>query len=128
MVLGMILFLGIVFMVIYILSARPTRSIQLSLSGVAIQPFRQFNGQVLHCGSTWSPTEDFDLLYILYLKVILPGSKSLSNRALLTSALSKGTTEIQNLLESEDTRSMISSLEQLGVKYAWILMYYKLCE
>ncbi len=48
----------------------------------------------------------------------LPGSKSLSNRVLLLAALSEGTTKITNLLESDDTRHMLSALKQLGIKYA----------
>lgn len=50
-------------------------------------------------------------------EVNLPGSKSLSNRALLLAALAKGTTKITNLLESDDTRHMLNALKQLGVKY-----------
>ena len=47
----------------------------------------------------------------------LPGSKSLSNRALLLAALAEGTTTISNLLESDDTRHMLHALKQLGIKY-----------
>ncbi|HIQ27422.1 MAG TPA: 3-phosphoshikimate 1-carboxyvinyltransferase [Sulfurovum sp.] len=50
-------------------------------------------------------------------EVTLPGSKSLSNRALLLAALAKGTTKITNLLESDDTRHMLHALKQLGIKY-----------
>ena len=45
----------------------------------------------------------------------LPGSKSLSNRVLLLSALSEGTTKIENLLESADIRYMIEALKQLKI-------------
>jgi 3-phosphoshikimate 1-carboxyvinyltransferase len=48
--------------------------------------------------------------------VVLPGSKSLSNRALLLSALSKGTTTVENLLDSDDIRAMLGALKRLGVK------------
>ncbi len=48
----------------------------------------------------------------------LPGSKSLSNRALLLASLAKGTTKITNLLESDDTRHMLSALKQLGIQYS----------
>lgn len=48
--------------------------------------------------------------------VDLPGSKSISNRALLLSALSEGTTELSNLLVAEDTEMMIGALRALGVK------------
>lgn len=47
--------------------------------------------------------------------VRLPGSKSISNRVLLLSALAQGTTEIQSLLDSDDTRVMLDALKQLGV-------------
>lgn len=45
----------------------------------------------------------------------LPGSKSISNRALLLAALADGTTYLENLLESEDTGYMLQALQQLGV-------------
>jgi 3-phosphoshikimate 1-carboxyvinyltransferase len=48
--------------------------------------------------------------------VKLPGSKSISNRTLLLAALSKGTTEISDLLVSDDTARMLEALEKLGVK------------
>ncbi|AKF25401.1 3-phosphoshikimate 1-carboxyvinyltransferase [Sulfurovum lithotrophicum] len=50
-------------------------------------------------------------------EVNLPGSKSLSNRALLIAALAEGTTRITNLLESDDTRHMLNALKLLGVEY-----------
>ena len=46
--------------------------------------------------------------------VVLPGSKSISNRVLLLAALSEGTTEVHDLLDSDDTRVMLAALEQLG--------------
>ncbi|BBL24392.1 MULTISPECIES: bifunctional 3-phosphoshikimate 1-carboxyvinyltransferase/cytidylate kinase [Comamonas] len=46
--------------------------------------------------------------------VSLPGSKSISNRVLLLAALSQGTTTIQDLLDSDDTRVMLAGLKQLG--------------
>ncbi|MGL4827342.1 MAG: 3-phosphoshikimate 1-carboxyvinyltransferase [Vibrionaceae bacterium] len=50
--------------------------------------------------------------------VPLPGSKSLSNRALLLAALANGTTRLLNLLDSDDTRHMVQALRQLGVAVA----------
>ena len=47
----------------------------------------------------------------------LPGSKSLSNRALLLAALAKGTTRVTNLLDSDDIRHMLNALSALGVDY-----------
>jgi len=46
--------------------------------------------------------------------VTLPGSKSISNRVLLLSALCSGTTVVQDLLDSDDTRVMLDALRQLG--------------
>ncbi|MEX0941293.1 MAG: 3-phosphoshikimate 1-carboxyvinyltransferase [Pseudomonadales bacterium] len=48
-------------------------------------------------------------------QVLLPGSKSLSNRALLLSALARGSTHLTNLLKSEDTSRMVEALTQLGI-------------
>lgn len=47
--------------------------------------------------------------------VRLPGSKSISNRTLLLAALASGTTEIHDLLASDDTERMLEALQELGV-------------
>ena len=47
--------------------------------------------------------------------IILPGSKSISNRALLLAALSTGTTTLKNLLDADDTQVMRNALRQLGL-------------
>ncbi|HEX8964457.1 MAG TPA: bifunctional 3-phosphoshikimate 1-carboxyvinyltransferase/cytidylate kinase [Rhodocyclaceae bacterium] len=47
--------------------------------------------------------------------VRLPGSKSISNRMLLLAALADGTTEIRDLLDSDDTRVMLDGLRALGI-------------
>ncbi|ABZ76604.1 3-phosphoshikimate 1-carboxyvinyltransferase [Shewanella halifaxensis HAW-EB4] len=47
----------------------------------------------------------------------IPGSKSISNRALLLATLASGTTTLTNLLDSDDIRYMLASLKQLGVSY-----------
>ena len=47
--------------------------------------------------------------------VKLPGSKSISNRMLLLAALAEGTTEIRDLLDSADTKVMLTALASLGV-------------
>ncbi len=44
----------------------------------------------------------------------LPGSKSLSNRALLLAAFAEGCTTLRGLLASDDTRVMLDALRQLG--------------
>jgi 3-phosphoshikimate 1-carboxyvinyltransferase len=48
--------------------------------------------------------------------VVLPGSKSISNRVLLLAALSQGTTLVHDLLDSDDTQVMLTALAQLGCK------------
>ncbi|KGA34409.1 3-phosphoshikimate 1-carboxyvinyltransferase [Pectobacterium brasiliense] len=47
----------------------------------------------------------------------LPGSKSVSNRALLLAALAEGKTRLTNLLDSDDVRHMLTALTALGVDY-----------
>ena len=47
--------------------------------------------------------------------VALPGSKSISNRALLLAALAQGTTTLHDMLDADDTRVMIAALRTLGV-------------
>jgi 3-phosphoshikimate 1-carboxyvinyltransferase len=47
--------------------------------------------------------------------VPLPGSKSISNRMLLLAALAQGSTEIIDLLASDDTHVMLTALQKLGV-------------
>ena len=47
--------------------------------------------------------------------VVLPGSKSISNRVLLLAALAKGTTVVRDLLHSDDTERMLDALAVLGV-------------
>jgi 3-phosphoshikimate 1-carboxyvinyltransferase len=49
--------------------------------------------------------------------VRLPGSKSISNRTLLVAALAQGTTQIFDLLASDDTHVMLMALQKLGVKW-----------
>jgi 3-phosphoshikimate 1-carboxyvinyltransferase len=46
--------------------------------------------------------------------VRLPGSKSISNRVLLLAGLAAGTTAVHDLLDSDDTRVMLTALEALG--------------
>jgi 3-phosphoshikimate 1-carboxyvinyltransferase len=47
--------------------------------------------------------------------ITLPGSKSISNRVLLLAALAHGTTEIRDVLDSDDTRYMLDALTTLGI-------------
>lgn len=49
-----------------------------------------------------------------------PGSKSISNRALVLAALGKGSCRLQNLLHSDDTQFMMSALRDLqGATFSW---------
>ncbi|NMP31398.1 3-phosphoshikimate 1-carboxyvinyltransferase [Thalassotalea sp. M1531] len=51
-------------------------------------------------------------------EIFLPGSKSLSNRALLIASLASGTTKITNLLVSDDINHMLNALSKLGIEYS----------
>ncbi|KAJ4153298.1 hypothetical protein LMH87_009792 [Akanthomyces muscarius] len=49
-----------------------------------------------------------------------PGSKSISNRALVLAALGSGSCKIKNLLHSDDTGYMLSAIAKLrGASYSW---------
>ena len=50
-------------------------------------------------------------------KIYLPGSKSITNRVLLMSALSNSETLIENYLNSDDTQQMLNALKKLKVNY-----------
>ncbi|KAI9593296.1 EPSP synthase-domain-containing protein [Syncephalis fuscata] len=52
--------------------------------------------------------------------VTVPGSKSISNRALILAALGTGTCRLTNLLHSDDTQVMLNALQQLGgAQFEW---------
>lgn len=48
----------------------------------------------------------------------LPGSKSLTNRALLLSAMANGTSHIHDVLIADDTRFMLDALHALGIEWS----------
>lgn len=48
-------------------------------------------------------------------RVTPPGSKSITNRALLLAALAKGTSRLTGALKSKDTKLMAAALRQMGV-------------
>lgn len=48
--------------------------------------------------------------------VTIPGSKSLTNRALMMAALANGKSVLKNALQSDDTRVMIRALRHMGVE------------
>ena len=56
-----------------------------------------------------------DKIDSLHGEVNLVGSKSLTNRALLLSALASGTTKLSNILRSADSAVMLQALRELGV-------------
>ena len=45
-----------------------------------------------------------------------PGSKSITNRALVCAALAEGTSQLVGALDSDDTRMMVDSLTRLGIE------------
>ncbi len=47
--------------------------------------------------------------------VRLPGSKSITNRALLMAALAEGSSTLRNVLDCDDSRYMMQALEALGI-------------
>src|SRR5512143_4355586 len=47
-------------------------------------------------------------------EITVPGSKSITNRALVLAALSEGETTLQGALWSEDTQVMVDCLQELG--------------
>lgn len=52
--------------------------------------------------------------------VIPPGSKSVSNRALILAALGSGSCRLRNLLHSDDTEYMLTAIAKLGgATYSW---------
>lgn len=61
---------------------------------------------------------DLPAIRTLQGEVRLPGSKSISNRTLLLAALARGTTELRDVLDSDDTRHMVNALTALGVNIA----------
>ena len=48
--------------------------------------------------------------------VTLPGSKSITNRALLLAALADGESQITGALKSDDTKFMVEGLQKLGIQ------------
>ncbi|KAK4190307.1 putative Pentafunctional AROM polypeptide [Podospora australis] len=56
----------------------------------------------------------------LNVNVTPPGSKSISNRALVLAALGEGTTRVHGLLHSDDTHYMLAAIAQLqGASFSW---------
>jgi len=51
--------------------------------------------------------------------ILVPGSKSLSNRALALAALGRGECRVLGLLHADDTHHMLDALELMGVQLEW---------
>jgi len=51
-------------------------------------------------------------------RVRVPGSKSLTNRALIIAGLAEGKSRLSGALDSDDTRVMVESLQRLGIEVA----------
>ncbi len=51
-------------------------------------------------------------------RIAIPGSKSITNRALILAALAEGEVTLEGALWSEDTQAMVECLEQLGFEIA----------
>lgn len=49
-------------------------------------------------------------------RVKVPGSKSLTNRALIVAAMAEGSSTLTGALDSDDTRVMVDSLKRLGIE------------
>jgi len=64
----------------------------------------------------WPPVLTIEPIVRAKGEVRLPGSKSMSNRALLLAALAQGETRLSGLLDADDTRVMIGALRTLGVE------------
>lgn len=53
-------------------------------------------------------------------EIVPPGSKSVSNRALVLAALGQGRCRVKNLLHSDDTEYMLTAIAKLGgLTYSW---------
>src|SRR5687768_6697544 len=63
---------------------------------------------------TSPPLQIIPINYPLNATVRVPGSKSLTNRALMISALANGTTRLTNALFSDDSHYFVKALQTLG--------------
>ena len=50
------------------------------------------------------------------IEITVPGSKSLTNRAIILASLSNGTSKISNVSNSVDSQTMIKAMQKLGIK------------
>lgn len=52
-------------------------------------------------------------------RVKVPGSKSITNRAMICAAMAQGTSRLTGVLDSEDTRVMVDAWKALGLPVQW---------
>ena len=64
------------------------------------------------CAKSIAPLDQTEIKFT----ITVPGSKSLTHRALITAALAEGTSLLENILLSEDTLLTIDALRQMGTK------------
>ena len=50
------------------------------------------------------------------IEITVPGSKSLTNRAIILASLSNGTSKISNISNSQDSQIMIKAMKKIGVQ------------
>ena len=50
------------------------------------------------------------------IEITVPGSKSLTNRAIVMASLSNGLSKINNISNSLDSKIMIKAIKKLGIK------------
>lgn len=64
-------------------------------------------------------TQTIDPVATVQAQVRLPGSKSMTHRALLMASLAEGESRIENALVAEDTLLTAKALQQMGVRCQW---------
>ena len=89
------------------------KTYEMQATKVSDEDLRKILSRHVRVGPALSPA-------VPHVTVIPPGSKSISNRALLLAALGKGVCRIKNLLHSDDTHFMLKALQQLkGAEFSW---------
>ncbi len=83
--------------------------------------FIKFSALRLHMTTQKSRTLWLDPIKSFKGEIEIPGSKSISNRILLLSAVSKGATSIHGLLRSDDVDFMLKALKELNVSFIFLL-------
>lgn len=99
----------------------PTRQVQLPTSSFTFETKQQVPFHVVErCLAHNLTVVPFEMTsHNQHCQVRVPGSKSVSNRALLLAGLSDNECTIHGLLHSDDTQVMMGCLEQFGAKFTW---------